>query len=174
MSRISRRTFLKTTAATGALAGIGTLPAFADHGSATDWVTLGKSGVKVTRLAFGTGSKSGEVQQALGQEGFTRLVRHAYDNGIRFFETSESYGDSQQMLGVALKGISRDSYKLMTKVTTDSRHRHDRKTRRAPPQQQNRLFRHHAASLAARWPLARRHNALAGRRPRSSASRDRS
>jgi aryl-alcohol dehydrogenase-like predicted oxidoreductase len=118
MSRISRRTFLKTTAATGAIAGMGALPVFADRGSASDWVTLGKSGVKVTRLAFGTGSKSGEVQQALGQEGFTRLVRHAYDNGIRFFETSESYGDSQQMLGKALKGIPRDSYKLMTKVTT--------------------------------------------------------
>jgi 1-deoxyxylulose-5-phosphate synthase len=118
MSRISRRTFLKTTAASGAIAGIGTLPVFAERSSATDWVTLGKSGVKVTRLAFGTGSHSGEIQQQLGQEGFTRLVRHAYDNGIRFFETSESYGDSQQMLGKALKGIPRDSYKLMTKVTT--------------------------------------------------------
>ncbi len=118
MSHISRRTFLKTTAATGAIAGIGAFPAFAQRGSASDWVTLGKSGVKVTRLAFGTGTKSGQTQQELGQEGFTRLVRHAYDNGIRFFETSESYGDSQQMLGKALKGIPRDSYKLMTKVTT--------------------------------------------------------
>jgi aryl-alcohol dehydrogenase-like predicted oxidoreductase len=118
MSRISRRTFLKTTAATGAIASIGTLPVFAERGSASDWVTLGKSGVKVTRLAFGTGTTSGQVQQELGQEGFTRLVRHAYDNGIRFFETSESYGDSQQMLGKALKGVPRDSYKLMTKVTT--------------------------------------------------------
>ena len=77
-----------------------------------------KSGVKVTRLAFGTGSNNGAVQQRLGPEAFTRLVRHAYDNGIRFFETSESYGDSQQMLGEALKGIPRDSYTLMTKVTT--------------------------------------------------------
>jgi aryl-alcohol dehydrogenase-like predicted oxidoreductase len=119
MSRISRRTFLKSTAATGAIAGIGALPVFAERGAASDWVTLGKSGVKVTRLAFGTGTKSGQTQQELGQEGFTRLVRHAYDNGIRFFETSESYGDSQQMLGKALKGIPRDSYKLMTKVTTD-------------------------------------------------------
>jgi aryl-alcohol dehydrogenase-like predicted oxidoreductase len=118
MARISRRDFLKTTAATGALASLGALPLIAERGSATDWVTLGKSGVKVTRLAFGTGSKNGSVQQQLGQEGFTRLVRHAYDNGIRFFETSESYGDSQQMLGKALKGIPRDNYKLMTKVTT--------------------------------------------------------
>lgn len=118
MTHISRRTFLKAGAVTGALASIGSVPLFAERGSATDLVTLGKTGVKVTRLAFGTGTQSGRLQQALGQDGFTRLVRHAYDNGIRFFETAESYGASQQMLGVALKGLPRDSYQLMTKVTT--------------------------------------------------------
>jgi len=81
-------------------------------------VTLGKSNVKVTRLAFGTGSISGRVQQDLGQEQFTRLVRYAYDHGIRFFETAESYGASQNMLGLALKGLPRHSYRLMSKVTT--------------------------------------------------------
>jgi aryl-alcohol dehydrogenase-like predicted oxidoreductase len=81
-------------------------------------VTLGKSNVKVTRLAFGTGTISGQVQRDLGQEQFTRLVRHAYDRGIRFFETSETYGEMHKMLGVALKGIPRDSYRLMSKVTT--------------------------------------------------------
>jgi len=85
---------------------------------ATEWVTLGKSGVKVTRLAFGTGSNGGRVQRQLGQEEFTRLVRYAYDRGIRFFETAEAYGQMHQMLGIALKGIPRDTYRLMTKVTT--------------------------------------------------------
>jgi aryl-alcohol dehydrogenase-like predicted oxidoreductase len=118
MSRISRRDFLKTGVAAGALAGMGSQPIFAEHATALDMVTLGKSDVKVTRLAFGTGTKNGSVQQALGQEGFTRLVRYAYDRGIRFFETSESYGASQQMLGAALKGIPRETYQLMTKVTT--------------------------------------------------------
>jgi aryl-alcohol dehydrogenase-like predicted oxidoreductase len=94
------------------------MPLRAAGGSATDWVTLGKSGVKVTRLAFGTGTINGQVQRRLGQEGFTTLVRHAYDSGIRFFETSETYPEMHQMLGVALKGIPRDSYRLMSKVTT--------------------------------------------------------
>jgi aryl-alcohol dehydrogenase-like predicted oxidoreductase len=58
------------------------------------------------------------VQRALGQEGFTRLVRHAYDRGIRFFETAESYGEMHRMLGIALNGLPRDSYQLMSKVTT--------------------------------------------------------
>jgi aryl-alcohol dehydrogenase-like predicted oxidoreductase len=118
-SRRTRREFLKTTGlAAGTLAMSGALPLAAQRGKATDLVTLGRSGVKVTRLAFGTGSISGKVQRELGQDGFTRLVRHAYDNGVRFFETAESYGEMHKMLGVALKGIPRDSYQLMSKVTT--------------------------------------------------------
>jgi predicted aldo/keto reductase-like oxidoreductase len=72
----------------------------------------------VTRLAFGTGTHNGQVQAALGQKEFTRLVHYAYDHGIRFFETSESYV-TPAMLGEALKGLPRDSYQLMSKVTTD-------------------------------------------------------
>jgi aryl-alcohol dehydrogenase-like predicted oxidoreductase len=118
MAHFTRREFLKTGLAAGTLAVSGTLSLTAQRGSATDMVTLGRSGVKVTRLAFGTGTLSGRVQRDLGQEGFTRLVRHAYDRGIRFFETAESYGEMHRMLGVALKGIPRDTYQLMSKVTT--------------------------------------------------------
>jgi aryl-alcohol dehydrogenase-like predicted oxidoreductase len=118
MAHHSRRDFLKAGLAAGVLGGIGRIPVLAQKGSATDWVTLGKSGVKVTRLAFGTGTYSGRVQRDLGQDEFTRLVRYSYDHGIRFFETSESYGQMHQMLGVALKGLPRDSYRLMTKLTT--------------------------------------------------------
>src|SRR3984957_1328643 len=119
-SRQSRRHFLKTTSlAAGAVALGSALPLKASsHDAATEWVTLGKSNVKVTRLAFGTGSFSGQVQRDLGQEKFTSLVRYAYDRGIRFYETAESYGNMHQMLGVALKGIPRDSYRIMSKVTT--------------------------------------------------------
>src|SRR3569833_1500398 len=118
MAHHSRRDFLKAGLAAGALAAAGNIPLKAARGTATDWVKLGKSDVKVTRLAFGTGTHSGRVQRELGQEDFTRLVRYAYDHGIRFFETAESYGDMHRMLGIALKGIPRDSYTLMSKVTT--------------------------------------------------------
>jgi aryl-alcohol dehydrogenase-like predicted oxidoreductase len=97
---------------------VGTLPLHASRATATDTVTLGKSGINVTRLAFGTGSNNGHVQASLGQEGFTKLVRYAYDCGIRFFETAEAYV-TPAMLGEALKGIPRENYQLMTKVTTD-------------------------------------------------------
>ncbi|HEY2360117.1 MAG TPA: twin-arginine translocation signal domain-containing protein, partial [Candidatus Angelobacter sp.] len=92
MSPITRRSFLKTGLAAGAIATAGIVPlaAAAKH-SATDTVVLGRSKVEVTRLAFGTGTNSGAVQAALGQQEFTRLIRYAYDRGIRFFETAEAY-----------------------------------------------------------------------------------
>jgi len=106
---ISRRDFIKTSVAAGAaVASMGSLPVHAERASASSLVTLGKSGVRVTRLAFGTGSNNGYVQAQLGQKEFSNLVAYAYDHGIRFFETAEAYV-TPAMLGEA----------LMTKVTTD-------------------------------------------------------
>jgi len=118
MAQFTRRDFLRTGVAASVLSTTGGLALAKRKRSATDWVTLGKSKVKVTRLAFGTGTKAGSTQRALGQEGFTRLVRHAYDSGIRFFETAESYHGMPEMLAIALKGLPRDSYRLMTKYST--------------------------------------------------------
>ncbi len=123
MGQTSRREFVKAGLAAGALAGTGGLPLLGQGAraadKATEEVTLGRSGVKVTRLAFGTGTRGGAVQRELGQEQFTALVRYAYDRGIRFFETSDTYYDMHRMLGIALKGLPRESYQLMSKVTTD-------------------------------------------------------
>jgi aryl-alcohol dehydrogenase-like predicted oxidoreductase len=118
MSPFNRREFLKTTIAAGTVATVGTLPLHATARTATDLVTLGNSGMKVTRLAFGTGTNNGHVQASLGQKEFSRLVAYAYERGIRFFETAESYM-TPAMLGEALKPYPRDSYQLMNKVTTD-------------------------------------------------------
>jgi len=117
MAHYSRRDFIRTGIAAGALAS-GNLPLHAAPQTATDQITLGHSGAKVTRLAFGTGTMSGQVQRDLGQEQFTRLVRYAHERGITFFETAESYGGMHEMLGIALKGVPRDSYQLMSKITT--------------------------------------------------------
>lgn len=118
MEHQSRRTFLKAGLG-AAVAGAGASRLTAAASAATDWVTLGRSDIKVTRLAFGTGTVNGRVQRELGQNAFTSLVRYAYDRGIRFFESAESYPQMHEMLGIALKGIPRDSYKLMTKLTTE-------------------------------------------------------
>jgi predicted aldo/keto reductase-like oxidoreductase len=65
------------------------------------------------------------VQYSLGQKDFSKLVAYAYERGIRFFETAESYM-TPAMLGEALKPYPRDSYVLMTKVTTNSGDPHQR------------------------------------------------
>ena len=130
MAHVTRRDFLKTSLAGTLVAGTGGLTnAWAQKKSAADFVPLGNSGVKVTRLAFGTGTFSGRVQRGLGQDEFTRLVHYAYDHGIRFFETAEGYPGMPLMLGTALKGLPRDSYRLMTKFggrATDLQTRIDR------------------------------------------------
>ncbi len=121
MSPVSRREFLKTSIAVGTVAGAATaaMPLHADTvQKATEKVTLGKSSLQATRLAFGTGSNNGYVQKALGQQAFSRLVSHAYERGIRFFETAESYA-TPAMLAEAIKPYPRESYVLMNKVTTD-------------------------------------------------------
>ena len=134
-------------------------------------MTLGKSGVKVTRLAFGTGTYSGRVQRELGQDELTRLVRYAYDRGIRFFETAESYGDMHRMLGVALKGVPRDSYVLMSKVTThegvDPQEKFDELRKLANTDYFDMLLLHwqHVAT----WPTG--HHTLAGCHSRSGITK---
>ena len=89
MSRSTRRDFLAATFGAAALSRLGAQP---QKRLATDMVTLGKSNVKVTRLALGTGTFGGRVQRNLGQEDFTRLVRHAYDQGIRFSKPRKATG----------------------------------------------------------------------------------
>lgn len=116
MSPTTRREFLRTGVAAGAVAS--SLPLHALPQTATDMVTLGRSDIRVTRLAFGTGTNNGAVQAALGQKEFSRLIAYAYERGIRFFETAESY-QTPAMLSEALKPFSRESYVLMNKVTTD-------------------------------------------------------
>jgi len=81
MVQLNRRDILKTGVVLGAGLMNGTSMALAEQlqsrqvqRSAADWVTLGKSDVRVTRLAFGTGSRGGKVQRDLGQRDFTRLV----------------------------------------------------------------------------------------------------
>ena len=76
---------------------------------------LGKTGLKLSRLGIGCGTSSGRVQQELGQEGFNRLVRYAYDQGITFFDIARSYR-THTMLGEAIKGLPREKLFIQTKM----------------------------------------------------------
>jgi aryl-alcohol dehydrogenase-like predicted oxidoreductase len=83
-----------------------------------DKVVLGKTGIQVSLIGMGTGSVgSGQAsnQTRLGIEGFTKVVRHALDRGICFFDVADQYG-SHVYLREALRGVPRENYVIQTKT----------------------------------------------------------
>ena len=77
---------------------------------------LGKTGLKVSLAAFGTGGPSQFGQRkGLEQRQQTELVQRCLKLGVNLFDTHEGYGDSERILGDALRGVPRDSYYLVTK-----------------------------------------------------------
>jgi aryl-alcohol dehydrogenase-like predicted oxidoreductase len=119
-TRINRRRFIKqsaTLASAAALTPIGLFAAEATRKrTAVDQVTLGKTGIRLSRLGIGTGSNSGEVQRGLGREGFSRLIRYAYDQGITYIDTAESY-KTHGWIRDAIKGLPREKLFIQTKMT---------------------------------------------------------
>jgi predicted aldo/keto reductase-like oxidoreductase len=118
--RFSRRQFLKSSVTvTGALllspgalthAGAGTTKR-----TALDQVTLGHTGIRLSRLGMGTGSNSGQVLRDLGREKFNSLVKYAYDQGITFFDCAQSY-KTFEWVGSAIKGLPREKLFIQSKI----------------------------------------------------------
>lgn len=82
-----------------------------------EYRTLGKTGLKVSRLAFG-GSSLGSVFRSVAESDGIRTVHAALDHGINLIDTAPFYGltKAETLLGKALKGVARDRYLLATKV----------------------------------------------------------
>jgi hypothetical protein len=121
MVNISRRHFVFGTAAAGAAAvaqrvgwAAADSPATPKKGS--DRVTLGKTGIQTSLLGIGTGTRGGSEQRALGEVGFTKLVRHALDCGLHYIDTADSYR-MHYLVSAALKGVASDKYFIQTKTT---------------------------------------------------------
>ena len=121
----NRRQFIGTVlAGTGALVagpGLSTVHAARRRAGAqqvTDIVALGKTDIKTTRLAQGTGWNGGARSSAhtrLGEKEFVKLVRHSLDQGIRFMDMADLYG-SHPYMRTALNGVPRDNYSILTKI----------------------------------------------------------
>jgi aryl-alcohol dehydrogenase-like predicted oxidoreductase len=126
---LNRREFLAhaTTTATLAATAASTLAGTVRNKvtlpkNPTDKVTLGKTGIQVSLVGMGTGTVgSGQAsnQTRLGVKGCARLVRHALDRGVCFFDVADQYG-SHTYLREALKGIPRDRYVIQTKTHATS------------------------------------------------------
>src|SRR5512141_1276169 len=117
-NNFSRRQFLARSAAAAAgllLTSCAGLDQHARKRTAVDQVALGKTGIKLSRLGFGTGRNSGEVQRALGQAEFNRLIRYAYDQGITYFDCAQGYR-TFEWVGGAIKGLPREKIFLQSKI----------------------------------------------------------
>jgi 1-deoxyxylulose-5-phosphate synthase len=97
------------------------IPPLKQKFEASDTVTIGRTGIRTSRLAMGTGTIGGghhSNQTALGMDGTSslpRLLLHGYDHGLRFFDAADSYG-SHPYVAKALKEVPRDKVTVLTKT----------------------------------------------------------
>jgi len=117
--RITRREFLRGTAVlagTALLSSCSSGPFAKRTPTAVDQITLGKTGLKLSRLGIGTGSKGGSIQRALGADGFNRLIHYAYDQGITYIDTAQSY-NTHAMVREAIKDLPREKLFIQSKMS---------------------------------------------------------
>ena len=130
MSEIDRRRFLSATAGAAAFGAAGVLPAatsirelatpLATFGQppAPPMITLGNTGIEMSRLGQGTGVHGGNRfldQSRLSFSELVDLMRHAYDRGIRFFDLADLYG-THAHFREALRSMDRSKLAILTKI----------------------------------------------------------
>ena len=117
--QLDRRQFIATT-----LAGAGGLllggQAYAQAGKPNPYqlVPLGKTGLKVSRIAIGTGMRGGNRESnhtRMGYESLEALLHAAYERGVRMFDMADMYG-THQFVSKALKKYPRESYVMVSKI----------------------------------------------------------
>ena len=120
---IKRRDFIKQSAL-----GVGGLIVGAQLGNAGDaaakyfdpyaLIPFGRTGLKFSRVCMGTGmrgSKRQSNQTRLGREALEKLLRDAYERGVRTYDLADLYG-THDHIPTAFDGIPRDRYQLITKI----------------------------------------------------------
>lgn len=118
---MNRREFLVRSASFAAATWLSSrdlLAAPAKKVAAPDTVVLGKTGIRTSRLAMGTGtigSGHHSHQTALGIKGLSDLLLRGYEQGLRFFDAADAYG-SHPHVAEALKHVPRDKVTVLTKT----------------------------------------------------------
>jgi len=110
-----RRQFLRRSATVLGAAVLAPAGARAAAPGATDLVPLGRTGVRIPRIGMGTGSTGGDIQRGLGQDGLNRLVREAFDRGVRYIDTADNYR-IHTMVREAIRGLPREQLFILTKM----------------------------------------------------------
>lgn len=82
------------------------------------WIYFGRTGLRVSRLCFGTWQLSPRFWGPQPREEILAAMRAALERGINFFDTADAYGDglAETVLGEFLAGIARESVVITGKV----------------------------------------------------------
>jgi aryl-alcohol dehydrogenase-like predicted oxidoreductase len=120
---IRRRDFLA-----GTLAGAGALLAgrqplawaetFPTTYDPFELVSLGSTGIKMTRVGMGTGVRGGNRQcnlTRMGQENASKVIMECFDQGVRWFDMADLYG-THPVVSNALKAIPRKELVMVSKI----------------------------------------------------------
>jgi len=81
-------------------------------------IPLGKGGVMVSRIGFGTGMRGyhrRSNQTRMGVEKLHDLLRYAYDQGISYFDSADLYGTHPDIIA-ALKDVDRGKITVVSKI----------------------------------------------------------
>ncbi|XP_050275013.1 probable aldo-keto reductase 1 isoform X4 [Quercus robur] len=80
-------------------------------------VKLGTHGFEVSKLGFGCMGLSGGYNDPVPEEVGISIIKHAFSQGITFFDTSDIYGPhaNEVLVGKALKHLPREKIQLATK-----------------------------------------------------------
>lgn len=79
-----------------------------------DYVTLGRTGIKVCKNGFGA-----LPIQRISFDAAKEILLHAYNSGINFFDTARFYTDSEEKIGYALSDV-RDKIYIATKTAAQN------------------------------------------------------
>ncbi len=126
---INRRNFLKTGAIAAAGAALLGPASLATAAAAKKEITFpagiptrpfGKTGHVLPVLGHGGSAMVNTWASAYmvtldSEENRVKMVRDAYDKGVRFFDTARVYGESERIMGAALKDVRENCY-IATKV----------------------------------------------------------
>lgn len=124
---MKRRDFLRYGLLGGGAVATGAnfsyLPAATEKRYANDVVTLGNTGIKLSRLAMGTGTvgygKSSNQTRQLGVDGLADMLWYGYDEGVRFWDSADQYG-SHPHLKKGLTRVQREKVVILTKTHADT------------------------------------------------------
>src|SRR5262245_10544686 len=91
------------------------------HKTASDRVTLGMTGIVISRLAMGSGThgSGGTSDQTKLGAGFSNILTYGYSQGLTLFETADAYG-AHRLMADAIRQVGRQNVTVLTKTAAET------------------------------------------------------